>query len=420
MRVRTLSLPNALEWAWLFLALATLTFQDRDAEQALSGTVDATNFLRFCFDGIALTIVAFHLERVPRFRLSPISVFLAYVMVGVCSSLWSTSVVASLGKSMELMAAVLIVWITMARADAEARLQRLVNWTVVEVALLLSYIAIGAVLDPNEFFEPSRGLLPYLLMAPLVSSNSVSQLGAFLGLFCLARTLAQEKRRGKWGFGLCYLACLVFPVAAQGRTGMVSVVVGSALLFARRYPFASILAIPATAALASLLLGDTLLKLFVRGENDAELYSLTGRTDMWAAGWQAFIAQPFIGSGFGVGSRTLFLHHGVPGFDMMNSTLHNGPLEVVLGVGLVGFAIWAGAVSWGWRLAAAAYLRGDHLPTLIGMVVATTATFLSIGLGGWLNFTNQYFLAAVAFLWVRSRRSVATAAWLRTGEATAR
>jgi hypothetical protein len=55
--------------------------------EALSGTVDNTIFLRFSIVCIALTVVVLHLRRAPKFRLSPISLFLVCVMFGVASSL---------------------------------------------------------------------------------------------------------------------------------------------------------------------------------------------------------------------------------------------------------------------------------------------------------------------------------------------
>jgi O-antigen ligase len=398
-------LPYPLEWAWLLLGLATVTIEQRPGTQALVEAIDSTIFLRFSIVCAALVIVVLHLRRVPRFRLSPISLFLIYVMFGVASSLWSASFIGSFGKSIELMAATLVVWITMARVDRESRLQRLIYWAAAEIGLSLAYATIGAIFDPGDFSEPSRGILPYALTSPRTSSNSISQFGAFLGLFCLAKAF---EGHGRWYYRLCYLTCLAFPVAAQGRTGMVSAVVGSALLLARRYPMGSVIAIPAIAGLASVLLGDPLWKLFLRGQDEELLYSMSGRTTMWEAGWQAFLTKPFFGAGFGVGSKgvlfSLFTHDFAQA-----SSLHNGPLEVVLGVGLVGFSLWACAVSFAVSSVVVAYVRGDHLPILIGMVVAISSTFLSIGVGGWLDLVLLYFLAASAFFWVRSRQRGETA-----------
>jgi O-antigen ligase len=191
-------------------------------------------------------------------------------------------------------------------------------------------------------------------------------------------------------------------VAAQGRTGMVSLVVGSALLLLRRYPRGAPVPILAVAALAAVIFGNGLVRLFLRGEDQELLYSLSGRTSMWDVGWSAFLANPFHGFGFGEGSRTVMFMFGNEVHQA--SSLHNGPLEVLLGVGIIGFAIWAYAVLWGCYLVAGAYLKGRDYPVIFGMFEVIAATFLSIGLGGWLDIHIQYFLAASALLWVQKQR----------------
>jgi O-antigen ligase len=400
MRISTRPLPDGLEIAWLLLGCGTVAIEQRTAAQALSGTIDAANFVRFSFVCTALTIVLLHRPRIARLRINPITIFLAYMGFGLLSCLWSMSAVASLGKAMELTTAALIVWIAMAQADGERRLKRLIGFTIFGAVVELVYVTIGAIVDPADFYEAGGGLFAYALASPRVSSNEISQLGAFVGLFCLARALD----RPAWPNMLGYVCCLTFPVLAEGRTGMVSAVVGSALLLVRRRPFAALCVIPPAAALVALVYGRTLVALFLRGQDEQMFMSLSGRTTLWEWGWQGFLRQPFFGMGFGVGSRTVFEKVGVgsveSGYGGLISSLHNGPLEVLLGVGLAGFIIWAIAILWGWRLAAAAYLRGERLDLTIGMVVAISSTFLSIGLGGWLDIGVGYFLASTGYHWL--------------------
>jgi O-antigen ligase len=403
-------LPYPLEWAWLILGLSSVSFVVRSSTQVLSGALDVTNLQRFGLVLIALTIIAPHLKQVPRFRLNPISLYLVYILFGVCSTLWSAGPLATFGKSIEMLAGVLVVWITMARVDAEARLRRLVYWTVIESMLGLVYVALGNIFDPTEFnsyvgrYEVSNGaLLPYLWDSPKISADNVSVLGAVVGLFCLAEALARKKRRGLLFFILGYLASAVVAVLAGGRTGLTAFAAGTGLILFRHFPTSSVFMIPATGGIAVILLGNTLLNLFMRGQNPGMFYTLTGRTSIWEAGLAVFLTRPWLGSGWGVGARVVAL----AGFGPSGLTLlHNGFLEVLLGVGLVGFAIWVWALLWSWWLAATAYLRGDPLPFIVGMVAISLATVLLDGAGSWLDFLTQHFLAITGLLSLRQQKWV--------------
>lgn len=384
-----------------------MNITERSAAQALSGSLGGAYLRQFGLVMLALTIVLPHFKRVPRFRLNPLSVFLIYVIFGVCSTLWSASPIATLGKSVELFTAVLIVLVTMARADREVRIQRLLYLTLLECALALCYITAGNIFDPMDFHEAihwhaSSLLFSYSWSSWLIAYNTISQLGALLSLFSLARAL--EKRKGSSLLMLGYFLGALFPVLTQGRTGMVSLAVGTGLIVARRFPLSSIIAIPSTLGFAYVLGAHTLFELFMRGQDEGALLSLSGRTNLWHLGWEAFIAKPWFGSGWGVGSRAAILQLFPMGSLAASDTasLHNGAIEVLLGVGLFGFAIWAWALVWSWWLAAAAYLRGETLS--VSIVVPTTATFLSTGVGGWLDFFLQYFLVLTALLWLRQRQ----------------
>jgi O-antigen ligase len=309
-----------------------------------------------------------------------------------------------------MLAAVMIVWITMARPDADIRLQRLLYLTVIESVLGLIYVTLGNIFEPEEFHEYLLyypGLFAYSWSSPLIYANTVSQLGALVGLFCLARTFESKAWRGSLGWISSYLTAAAFPVLSQGRTGMISLVIGTSFILVRRFRTSSAFIIPVIAGLMITLFGDTLLRLFVRGEDKEMLLSLSGRTTLWEFGWHSFLDRPWLGFGWGAGSRAVLLKllDELPGegFGGNIASLHNGLLEVLLGVGLVGFVVWAWAVVWSLWLTVVAYFRGERLSSIVGMVVFITATILSLGVGGWLDFFVQQFLAMSALLWVRAR-----------------
>src|SRR5215203_3005023 len=91
-------LPHDAEWAWLLLCLSGLMFAPKTAAESLSGTIGATDTTRLGLLSLALVIVILQLKHLPRFAFNPISVFLVYVTVAICSAVWSESPVNTLGK----------------------------------------------------------------------------------------------------------------------------------------------------------------------------------------------------------------------------------------------------------------------------------------------------------------------------------
>ena len=398
---RTWFLPHDVEWAWLLLCLSGLTFAQRTAAESLSGTISATDTTRLGLLSLALVIVILQLKHLPRFTFNPISVFLVYIARGYllvsverksrstrwekprrCWGLWS-----SCG------------WPWHGRIERSGYGGLHIGsspkwlWRCSMSRLAMCWISMDSVrLHPEVRCLLTPGA------SPRISSNLVSQIGALLSLFCLA--LASEKRGGSPFLILCCVVAAVFPALSQGRTGMVSLAVGTVLILARKFPVLSVVTVAPIAGLAAVLFGDKLVTLFLRGQDNALLFSLSGRTTWWELGWAAFLRRPVLGAGWGVGSRVAVRQFG--GIVMADvSTLHNGFLEVLLGVGLVGFAIWACVLVWSYGLAIAAYLRNDSLPFVVGLVVCATATLLSTGIGGGLDFITQYFLAVTALLWVQ-------------------
>jgi O-antigen ligase len=397
-----LPIPASLEIAWGLLMLASLTFEVRTAEQSLAGQLDTTYLLRFVYVCLALGIILFNLQRVPRFRASPVSIFLLYTMFCVLSSLWSIGRVATFGKAVELMAAALVVWITAATSDRIVRLQRLMTLTITIACALLLYVSIGAIIFPADFWEPSAGIFPYLLTSPQIHSNSISQYGALVGLIMIAKALQSQSKGRKIVYVAVYLATFAFPILAQGRTGMISLTVGTVLILLRARPYQTLILIPLVGGLVFTFFGDALVALFLRGQDEEMLLSLSGRTTWWGWGWAAFLEHPFAGSGFGVGGRNVFLTNAAVS-DTTSST-HNGLLEVLLGVGLAGFAIWCASFLWSFVLVGAAYIAGRRLDVLAGWVVVLTATILSVGAGGWMDMIVAYLLLSSGILWEERQR----------------
>lgn len=100
----------------------------------------------------------------------------------------------------------------------------------------------------------------------------------------------------------------------------------------------------------------------------------------------------------------MFLHN-IKGFGDTISSVHNGILELLLGLGLVGFFIWIIAISLTVRLAVNSFIRKENLFVAIGYLSVGAVTLMSLGVGGWLTPMMSYFLVATGYLVAHQRQS---------------
>ncbi|MFN0088686.1 MAG: O-antigen ligase family protein [Acidimicrobiales bacterium] len=396
--LRFASATNRLEVAWLALWAATISFAHRTANESLSGAIDTTHLQRIGFVAVAFLLVASTAGSLRRPRAEPLTLFLIYGVIALASVLWSASPVATAGKAAELLVAVLVVWQTARLADAPRLLLRLVDWTLLFNGVLLAVALVGYAVAPQIFSEPSRGVFRYQLAAPYMSSNAVAVLGATLAVVALARFLSLRPGDGRRGFhAVVALGFAAFPFLAQGRTGIAILAVGVSILMLRRRPsLATLIVFPAVAAVGVMMLTE-LATFVVRGQNVNQVETLSGRTALWDLALDGVAASPWVGYGFGVGGREAFATVGLEGFGDTISSVHNGPLEVLLGLGVLGFAVWLPAVLWGLWQAARALLADRELDLAILVVPWLARTVMSIGLGGWLDPMVGTFLAATTY-----------------------
>jgi O-antigen ligase len=195
-----------------------------------------------------------------------------------------------------------------------------------------------------------------------------------------------------------YGFALVTAIVAQGRTGLFVFLLGTLLVLAIRRRFKDILIACMVLLLFGIAFGDTIQTYLVRGAALETIQSLSGRTEMWQAAWQSFLAHPLVGQGYGVGGRSLFLTTLANFEGQTISSLHNGLLELLTGVGLLGLVPWIVSFMWtivnAFRSGLAA--KNIELCAIMAPVIGTTT--MSIGAGGWLDLPLAYFLCCAAIL----------------------
>ena len=69
---------------------------------------------------------------------------------------------------------------------------------------------------------------------------------------------------------------------------------------------------------------------------NAQLTTISGRTELWKAGWRMFEASPIVGHGFQAGVRMAGAEFGV----MPGTNMHNGHMQVLVDSGLLGYITW--------------------------------------------------------------------------------
>jgi O-antigen ligase len=388
---------NLLEIAWLFILMAANTFTQRNAADSLSATIDATHLLRFFLDGLAFSLIITQLNRIPRLGFNPISFFLLYIIIGITSTTWSASPIGTLAKSGEVFMGVFILIKTLNGEDSIYRLRRLINLLVAFHSLVLTYALIGFMVFPESFSYPVGGFFPRRMEMHFFSADSVSNYSAFLATTFLARYLSPDNHKKNNAYLLLYFYFVFILVLGQGRTGMGILAIGTFILFLRTRTLSTVLVSPILISGIVYFFSEPLTKLFLRGQDNEMLYSLSGRSTLWKWGWQSFLDDPLFGKGFGVGSRVVFSKT-TAGFPENISTVHNGILEVLLGVGILGFIFWLASFAGGLWISGRALVRKKHLDVAISFIYIFMTTVMTLGAGGWWAKPLVVFVSAIAYL----------------------
>ena len=124
--------------------------------------------------------------------------------------------------------------------------------------------------------------------------------------------------------------------------------------------------------------------------------TLSGRTVVWTAAVRQFEQHPVLGVGGGIGGKVVIAHIGNMYLEEMSS-LHNGFLEVLTGLGLIGFLL-------GTYMLVATTLRAwsawDKNPEFAGTYVLIIhvwmTTIMSTGILGWMGYEEALFLCILS------------------------
>lgn len=267
---------------------------------------------------------------------------LLVLLIALCfvSAFWSIDANATIRRAVALMFTSLAGVVISARWGWRTVAELLAgNFALIAVGSLAVGILLPQYGRMDELFPGSwRGL--YLEKNAL---GGIMSLGVSV---CAAAAILRPRRRAVW---VCSaLLCLVLVLLSTSKTSLVSTVLGLASLagiwLVRRGPATAVcvtwLAVFSIGALAAVAVITPGLFFETLGK-DA---TFTGRTEIWTAAIRQVETQPWTGFGYGVlwdhrepydPASWIASHAG-----FVAGHAHNGWLEVWLGLGYIGLAVW--------------------------------------------------------------------------------
>lgn len=323
-----------------------------------------------------------------------------YATIAAVSTFYSVDPLQTAGKAYEISIAVMLAWALATSPSAAQQLRAALDFIVVLWSARLLVAIPGYFILPSQFVSPDGrpGFVFSTTMAsPYTHSNGLSASGAMLAAYAIARGINTPEIRARRLWYVLAATASVAVLLASGRQGVIIWAVGVGIvLFLYARPVFVYFLIPCLAFLLHQF-GGVLWEAFTRQQQDATLYSLSGRTDFWLAAIDAWRDSPLLGYGFGSGGRLVALTNIGAGHI---SSLHSGYFEALVGVGLTGtiplLIVVVRVVRWSFR---SLRLGSDaHLAILIVPLVLHAG--ISLGFAAWLSseFLALAFLGGLADL----------------------
>lgn len=325
--------------------------------------------------------------------------FLIYVIYFLVSSIWSTDPIMTFGKGMELLIGLGIVLQLSCPVDAIYRLDALRTLLLRFISMIGTIAVAGFLLRIPAFVSQGHGLfLKSTADTPFLSSNGLGYISSLLLLSVIADYLS-ERIHGQRAILESGYAIFLF-LFAESRTSIVIVVLGIGILLARKSWALGIGYFISISIGVSLELAKVL-KLLRGSQSPGQFDTLSGRTIMWAAAWQQWKTRPWFGFGGGAGGKFVVSHLGTPSLRVVSS-LHNGFLEALTGLGAIGFAAELSMLI---MVTLSTYRWWRRDPGMLGIYIVIVhiwiTSFMSIGALAWMNYEVMIYLILLSVLDIR-------------------
>ncbi len=332
--------------------------------------------------------------------------YAAFALLYLVSSLWSEQRIQTIGKGAELVLAGLVFFQVSSSKNPLERVEALRQIILLTIATLASITVIGFLLRLHAFIQHRPGLLSSTTaQAPFLSGNGLGYVASALFLVVLAEWQAR-RITSRTAFRQMAFALVLFSVSAS-RTSFGILLLTMLIVVFKKSKILAALAIGSVAVGGSIFWSGILVRL--QGHQaSSDFVTLSGRTVVWTAAVRQFEAHPVLGVGGGIGGKVVIAHIGNMYLEQMSS-LHNGFLEVLTGLGLVGFLLGTYLlILTTWRAWNAWNEHPEYAGTYVLIVHVWMTTIMSTGILGWMGFELALFLCIVTNLDLVRQRSRAT------------
>lgn len=316
--------------------------------------------------------------------------FLAFGALYLVSTIWSAIKIETLGKSVEILLATIAFLEVSRMPDPLERVNALKQITLLTISLIASITVVGYLLHAPGFVQARAGMFTSTTaQAPFLSGNGLGYVSSALFLVIFAEWHAHKLRTGN---AVCQMifAMGLFAVSAS-RTSFVILLLSVLLIVGRKSKiFAMALA---SAMLLLITVFQPQISVFLHGkESSADFSTLSGRTVVWTAAIRQFHQRPLLGAGGGVGGKQVLGHIGNFSLQTMSS-LHNGFMELLTGLGVVGITLCVFLLIWvtirTWRTWER---HPEHSGTYALIIHVWLTTIMSTGIFGWMGYEMAFFL----------------------------
>jgi O-antigen ligase len=344
--------------------------------------------------------------------------YLAFATLYFVSTMWSEIPIQTLGKSAELLLAGMVFFEASRGENALERVEGLRQITLLTMSLLGSLAVIGFCLRIHAFIQNRPGLISKTTaQAPFLSGNGLGYVASALILVVVAEWQARRLRPGN-AMPQVFYALALFSVSAS-RTSFGILLLSVLLVVFKRSKVIGFLCVLGVAVMGILFSSEIVTRL--QGHQaQSSFVTLSGRTIVWTAAVHQFEKYPILGVGGGVGGKTVISHIGNMYLEEMSS-LHNGFLEVLTGLGIVGFILSTVLlVVASFRDWSAWNMHPEYAGTYVLIIHVWMTTIMSTGLLGWMGYEVAIFLCIITNIDLVRERARRTAAMPKPIRWTAR